>query len=206
MDLLNWLKTFNSKERFFLIGQALGNQSFELDQKFRDELSQKIKISVPKRAFVAMDYHLDWIYAALFKSCKPDVDEPIANDGSILGQQEDVDLLVAFEQAGNFHIVMVEAKGVTNWTNEQIESKAKRLTKIFAHDGNKWPNVIPYLVLMSPRPPEKLKQNGWPNWFLVDGTIAFMELSLPKEIKLKRVTRCNWVEGEGYTQWKVAKR
>jgi hypothetical protein len=36
-----------------------------------------------------------------------------------------VDLLVAFEVGGVFHLIMLEAKGATGWTNRQLAHKAR---------------------------------------------------------------------------------
>ena len=57
-DLLKILESFNRKERFFLIAQALGQYSkgvgqekkpeFTLCEEFRADLSEKVNIEVPK--------------------------------------------------------------------------------------------------------------------------------------------------------------
>lgn len=61
-DLISLLKYFNRKERFFLIGQALGNKDFKISDEFRGVISKKIKVDIPPDAFAALDCHLDWIY------------------------------------------------------------------------------------------------------------------------------------------------
>lgn len=123
--LMEFLESLNRKERFFLIGDALGNRTFQLSADYQSRLGEALDISIPDGAFVAMDYHLDWIHASLFLT-QPGVDregfhpniEPVAT-----GNQEDADLLVAFEKEGLTHLVLVEAKAETGWTNmqEQIE-------------------------------------------------------------------------------------
>lgn len=55
--MIEFLDKLNRKERFFLIGKALGNKDFKLDGSFRQELSQAFGIEIPANAFVAMDYH-----------------------------------------------------------------------------------------------------------------------------------------------------
>ena len=45
------------------------------------------------------------------------------------GNQEDADLLVAFEQGDIIHLMLVEAKAETGWTNKQMCSKAKGLSR-----------------------------------------------------------------------------
>ena len=66
-SLMELLESFNRKERFFLIGDALGNRTFQLSTDFRARLSKAFGIEPPSSAFVAMDYHLDWIHASLFR-------------------------------------------------------------------------------------------------------------------------------------------
>ncbi|MND75583.1 hypothetical protein D3C80_672090 [compost metagenome] len=65
-ELIKNLKSFNRKERFYLIGQMLGNPDFRMDDKQLNEISKLINVKIPGEYFTAMDYHLDWIYASLF--------------------------------------------------------------------------------------------------------------------------------------------
>src|SRR4051812_23440982 len=65
MIFLEYLRRLNRKERFFLVGMALGNPSFELAPAFRDLIGGALGLKIPHDSFVAMDYHLDWIYASL---------------------------------------------------------------------------------------------------------------------------------------------
>ena len=133
--LIELLESFNRKERFFLISQAVGE--FQLDDDFRRELGKAINVDVPHDAFTAMDYHLDWLTAALSAYECGDVgrifDNPLQQ--VIKGNQEDTDLLVAFEGSGDRHVVLIEAKGATGWTNAQMQSKASRLGQIFGLKG-----------------------------------------------------------------------
>ena len=77
MTLLEHLESFNRKERFFLIGEALGNRAFQLSTDFRTRLSEAFGIEPPSSAFVAMDYHLDWIHASLFLTLPGNDDEAV---------------------------------------------------------------------------------------------------------------------------------
>ena len=113
-DTIHYLGLLNRKERFHLLREALGKKTFRLDERFRIRLQSCLydspcdAVSIPPDAFVAMDYHLDWIAMALRLAA----DGPerarrdrfpldgIANDGLVSGTQQDVDLLVAFP-AGN---------------------------------------------------------------------------------------------------------
>ena len=60
---LKLLESFNRKERFFLVGQALGNPNFQLSDGFRSMLGGQDAFGIvpPKDALVFMDYHLDWL-------------------------------------------------------------------------------------------------------------------------------------------------
>jgi hypothetical protein len=114
-----------------------------------------------------MDYHFDWLYASLqladrfphdadlkdqpFES--PDFRLPKAKQPVYVNEnQEDIDLLVAFETVDTTHLVLVEAKGATSWSNAQLNSKLGRMKTIFDPDA-KWSrsDVQPHLVLISPR-------------------------------------------------------
>ena len=64
--LIENLKSFNRKERFYLVGQMLGNPEFRMDDKQLDKISELIGIKISGEYYAAMDYHLDWIYASLF--------------------------------------------------------------------------------------------------------------------------------------------
>ena len=191
MTLVEQLESFNRKERFFLVGEALGNPAFQLSTDFRTRLSEAFGIEPPSNAFVAMDYHLDWIHASLFLTQpENDVRAVHSNEKTVAtGNQEDVDLLVAFEKGDITHLLLIEAKAATGWTNKQTLSKAERLEKIFGADGAKYPQVQPYFGLMSPRHPERLKPHCWPAWMTRDGKEIWFELKLPDG--RRRVTRCD---------------
>ena len=163
-DLIELLKLFNRKERFFLVGQALGNRDFQLSKEFRESLRNSVDLSeeIPSDAFAAMDYHLDWVAAALARHAKDGGDCIFENTecGSkklVMGNQEDVDLLVAFRAKDEtYRLIFVEAKGYTSWNSDQLKSKDKRLTLLFGHDGNRIKGVKPYFCLMSPNEPVNL--------------------------------------------------
>jgi hypothetical protein len=63
-EFIEALRALNRKERFYLVGFALDNTDFKLGEEFRAQLEQSFGLSIPPDAFVAMDYHLSWIYAA----------------------------------------------------------------------------------------------------------------------------------------------
>lgn len=191
-SLIEYLESFNRKERFFLIGEALGNSKFRLSDDFRSRLSETFRVLVPSDAFVAMDYHLDWIHTSLYLA-GPGVREEAVhlNTNAITsGNQEDTDLIVAFEGKDTTHLMLIEAKAETGWTNKQMTSKAKRLEKIFGTDGKKYPNAKPYFCLMSPRLPQQLNSNKWPPWMTnSEGEPIWLCLTVPEG--RRKVTRCD---------------
>jgi len=226
--LIKRLVDLNSKERFFLVAYALGNPGFQLGDKFREDLEHAIGVQVPDDAFCAMDYHLDWIHAAIQSH---NMDSGLADtwenqDGCVEGNQEDVDLLVVFEtRAGEpskkneLHMVLVEAKATTGWTNKQIASKAMRLGRIlgFKKDFCASLDIVPHFVLTSPgKSPDKLRTKppeggwDWPEWMLMDGsTVPHMTLPVENRQSLLKVSRCGIGSedaGRGFTHWKLMRR
>jgi len=158
MTLMEHLESFNRKRRFFLIGDALGNRSFQLSNDFRARLGTGFGIQPPSSAFVAMDYHLDWIHASLFLALTGNDEEAVhLNTETVAtGTQQDVDLLVAFEEGDITHLLLIEKKAETGWRNKQMKSKVERLERIFGAGGKKYPRVKPHFGLISPRPPQQL--------------------------------------------------
>ena len=88
-------------------------------------------LEVPDHAFVAMDYHLDWIHVALLLAAD-DTDTVHSNNPTVvMATSEDVDLIVAFKQGAITHLLLLEAKAETGWTNKQTLWKARRRHRIF---------------------------------------------------------------------------
>ena len=167
--LIEHLETLNRKDRFFLVGAALGNPRFLLEENFRTSLGRMFSLDVPHDAFAAMDYHLDWIQAAIILAGN-DTDTVHSNNPTVItGTQEDVDLLVAVQEGTTTHLLLIEAKTETGWTNKQMLSKAKRLRRVFGEDGLLHPQVRPHFALMSPRPPQQLNIRKWPIWMTRGG-------------------------------------
>lgn len=207
-NLINTLRSFNSKERFFLIGHVLGNASFTLSEKFKEKIETKLHLQFPDNSFTAIDYHLDWLYASLYSTFNNGRGSQIFSNSHriIKAQQEDVDLIIAFQKDGSYHIILLEAKGVTGWTNKQMTSKANRFREIFGTDGKKWPNVIPHFLLMSPKQSKHLNISEWPTWMSVNGQAAWIELPIPNG--LRKVTRCDEAGSDDKNGgfWKVSVR
>ncbi|MFQ5825771.1 MAG: hypothetical protein ACE5IA_00305 [Dehalococcoidia bacterium] len=187
--IINNLKAFNRKERFFLIGMALGNTEFRLSRGFRDAIEQKLHLNVPEDAFAAMDYHLDWIYASLFLALKAKPVQVHQNTNNLItATQEDIDFIIAFEMGNAHHLILLEAKGVMGFNNRQLASKAQRLKEIFGDQGKCWPGVVPHFAIVSPKEPVRLNTSDWPSWMKPDNKVRWIELAIPKG--LKRLTRC----------------
>ncbi len=206
MRIIEYLKSFNRKERFHLVGQLLGNTEFNLDPNLLRKILDLLELDTPTYYFAAMDYHLDWIYASLALAHNGG-DEPRKRDHScITATQEDVDFLLAFlDDAGNTHIVMIEAKGDTTFTNEQLQSKAKRLKAIFGENNTKWANVIPHFLICSPIKPTRLKIENIPSFMLNKEQSNFNWFRLYMPSNQRKVTRCHMdgtasVDGD---HWKV---
>jgi len=151
--LIDYLRTFNRKERFYLVGMALGNPKFRLAPKFIKDLNVALGTHIPEDAFAAMDYHLDWLFASLVIISGGGGDSTRSNSGrEITGTQEDIDFIVAYPEGGKCHLTLVEAKGVTSWTNRQMNAKADRFSSIFGVDGMRFPFAVPHFVTVSPKP------------------------------------------------------
>lgn len=182
--MIDNLGKLNRKERFFLIGMVLGNPKFKLDPMFRQRLSTKFNVVIPDTSFVAMDYHFNWIYAAAALTfSSPESGRIYENaSGAIDGTQEDVDLLVAFEDSSGLnHLIMLEAKGVTAFSNNQFVHKINRFKSIFGETGDRWAEIKPYFGLVSPRKSKGLHYALCPAWLMVDDKIPWFEMSIPSD-------------------------
>jgi len=205
--LLELFKEFNAKERYFLVGEALGNRKYELSEKFRKRIGKAIGIAIPKDAFAAMDYHLDWLYACLMLASTESEKGVFENtDNVIKAQQEDIDFIIAFKHDKKCCIVLIEAKGVSHWGNKQMKSKVKRLKQIFGESGTRWNNVFPHFIMMSPKKPDNVATNDVPEWMLCERAWGWVELTISDF--LKGIERCD-VQGKKNRKgeyWKAVKR
>ena len=183
------LKAFNRKERFFLVGTALGNHEFKLCAEFKELISKALRLDIPENTFTAMDYHLDWVYASLVISRDDSIQIHSNFHRLIHASGEDSDLLVAYEVDKCCHIVFLEAKGVTRFSNSQLQSKIQRLLNIFGNDGNNWPGVIPHFAIVSPKEPQKINIDNWPDWALIGNKVKWIPLKINHN--LKKIVRCN---------------
>ncbi|BEE17240.1 hypothetical protein VAWG006_14930 [Aeromonas enteropelogenes] len=198
-SLIDNLKSFNRKERFYLICQMLGNPEFRMDDNQLDEISKLIGFTIPRKYFAAMDYHLDWIYASLYltknntASCVErnfTEENGTAIDYQISGTQEDVDFLLAFvDEKQITHLVMIEAKGDSYFSNGQLDSKNKRFMAIFGNE-NTWLNVRPHFLICSPKEPQKISIEE-PAYFIFNKKSELTWFPLKMGDGKNKVTRCN---------------
>jgi len=195
------LRRLNRKERFHLLQSVLhggspGSDSFTLSAEFRENLGRELKLEVPSDAFAAMDYQLDWIYVALYLALQnPEEGALVPKPGDWFNHdQEDTDLLVAFESPGEpptCHLVLVEAKCDTGWTNAQVESKLARLQSI--HNALQLTEASPvafHWLLTSPRRPEGLRpdSSSWLDWGSDEGGWHWIEMPVGPHC---RAVRCD---------------
>ncbi|HGK7310789.1 hypothetical protein [Aeromonas hydrophila] len=214
-ELIKNLKSFNRKERFYLVGQMLGNPDFRMDDKQLDKIYDLINIKIPREYFAAMDYHLDWIYASLYLTQNNPTgrvernfieENGIAIDHQISGTQEDVDFLLAFVDHENItHIVMIEAKGDSYFSNGQLDSKNKRFKAIFGNE-NTWPNVRPHFIICSPKKPQKINIEEPAYFIFKNSKLPWLELDMGNG--KNKVTRCDKNEkpSNDGEHWKVESR
>jgi hypothetical protein len=214
-DLISLLDDFNRKERFFLIRYRLeGDKKLHPEADFRNALGGALGIHIPPDASWWMDYHLDWLYASLvihqdggIVDPKKVYQSPEPGGKNVNASQQDIDLLIAFEeQATPTHILLVEAKLDTSWTNKQFSSKVARLAQIFGHDGSRYPEVVPNFAIFSPKEPTKLLTLDLCPWMLnKDGKVPWVKLAPNR--KWRQITRCNsgGLRSELGEYWRILK-
>ncbi|MBW8003310.1 MAG: hypothetical protein FVQ80_15070 [Planctomycetes bacterium] len=181
--LLENLQLFNRKERFHLLATALPLQHSEnlLDPAFAKQLEGLTGLTLPERVFLAIDYHLDWLYAALhtarmshraselrWSSATPldnVFSRKVNGRQAIARSPRDIDLLLAYDDNGRVQILLIEAKFDTSWSNSQLREKAGHLANIFGPNENEWEDLaIPHFLVASPREPQRLDWDVLPNW------------------------------------------
>ena len=142
--------------------------------------------------YAAMDYHLDWLRGALWCTKNrlagaPNEDfvpvERFAKSPSalrdVMGNQEDIDLLLVIADERKTHLVLVEAKGDSSFTETQISSKLSRLESIFqAEDSRADDGLLVSIVLLAPRSvaTRAAQKNGVDISTSINGRIAKMKM------------------------------
>ena len=192
MSFLELLQSFNRKERYHLLSDVL-NDPFNLSEDYRCRLQCAINVPVPKSAWVAMDYHLDWISVAvkLYGAKRsPDNCGKLDNSNNKLfkANQQDIELVIAFEVGMKINLVLVEAKAYeAKWDKNQLSSKLDRLREIFEPPVE---GIYPFLVLTSPRRGENWVRKRLKNDLDMFGVFAdrtyYMALDLFPRFKITR--------------------
>lgn len=158
-ELTDILDRFNCKERNLLIRDALGHSPSKpllLDDDFLQRLGIALgDLKIPKDAWWATDYHLNWIAGALslWRCGEPAIGTAQMNphsEGSsarwlVERSQEDVDLLIAFDTT----LILVEVKAFGYFTNKQIGSKLNRWRLLKKQSELPLPGVTFHFMLMS---------------------------------------------------------
>lgn len=183
------LKHLNAKERDHLMRLAyLGEGakyeesrvfiSAELDRLLRRlELGERFSLSESATCvFAGMDYHLDWLFAALSAAVvnpgwRPTGDslppvpmepfevvdgiKPLYTDfRPVTGSQEDIDLLVVYSDGARLLVLVIEAKGSAKFDKVQLARKLIRLDRILVRSGmlaNDRPQIDFRFVLAAPK-------------------------------------------------------
>lgn len=197
--LIRRLKCFNAKERYWVVHAALGH--FRPSSEFLISAAKAAGVSPPHEecqddsVFLAMDYHLNWLYAALCTAESPlpnarvtlsnqrlpgterDKTSGLVGDGyraQLENSQEDIDLLIAYLRAdGVTQLILIEAKCVGTFTPGQLNSKFARLEGIFNTLGSKGFIDIKMLLMSPDRPPRRNLSGSkdvlrWPAWIFPD--------------------------------------
>jgi len=177
-SLAGSLERFNRKERNLLVRAVLGHETkaLELSGEFRKTVADALQIAlIPPDAWWATDYHIAWLAGALAvytegadqavaKRARPN---PSVNGSSLVeGNQEDIDVVIA----SGFDLILIEAKGVGAWDNDQLRSKLARLELVrneYMSFITKTPPASPlinfHFLIMSPHLPGNLEVE-WPEW------------------------------------------
>ena len=70
-DTIEYLRRLSRKERLHILRVALACATYRLDDHLRAARQARLgavlrdEVSIPPDAFVAMEYHLDWIHMAI---------------------------------------------------------------------------------------------------------------------------------------------
>ena len=87
-ELLEYLESFNRKERFILLAEAIGPPGIRLGKGFRDRVGVAFGLEIPADALVAMDYHVDWLRASLLWR-HADTSVPMSHAGCLIRGYQD---------------------------------------------------------------------------------------------------------------------
>jgi hypothetical protein len=233
IGVIDRLKAFNRKERDHLVKFAFCQEprAPELADGFWKMISDEPIQPKPKQLFFAMDYHLNWLFAAILTAADEEKDlqsktwdnkwkvqlsasEKELHPYPVKGNQQDVDFLVVWfsELSNALEIVLVEAKLDSAWDSDQFKSKKTRLDLIkrVSEKSNLGLGVINWrLLLVSPKDqaPSSKEFNvdlikNKQDWML-DDSHQLWHRTLPVPHNLQRVTRTEKNKNGGYDCWKI---
>jgi hypothetical protein len=164
-----------------------------LGASFRAALHSKLGIGVPEDAFLAFDYQISNLYAAAVLSGEhPGVHR--TGGGIERGNQEHIDLLLAWEAGDAIELLLIEAEGVNGWSAKRLLSRALWLGDVFGYDSGSqnFDFLRPHFAIASPLAPSAdLPTLEWPAWMLdAFGRPAWLELPVPNDlIKVTKTDR-----------------
>jgi hypothetical protein len=165
--LIRNLKLLNAKERDHLMRLAYLGQSTpydasstylapELDSALRGHALDMGLTASAKCIFAGMDYHLDWLFAAMWMAhlapdwappdtaprvpmdvhvAVPGVDPLYTDFRPVTGSQEDIDFLAVFDDGSKLAVLLIEAKGSAAFDKVQLARKLIRLDRILVDSG-----------------------------------------------------------------------
>lgn len=187
------LKLLNAKERDHLmrlayLGQGepyAGSSKFlspEMDELLLEHVHEMGLTDRAKCVFAGMDYHLDWLFAALYiAKTDPDwcpsappppgaleehggvegTDDEYTDFRSVNGSQEDLDLLVVYREGDKLAVLFIEAKGSAAFARVQLARKLIRLDRILVNSKvwSKESSAFAFrLILMAPEWPSSRRR------------------------------------------------
>lgn len=204
MRLVDHLRAFDSHERAILLHAATG-RDFRLSTEFRQRIRETIDVAPPASAFVATDYTIDWLYAALCSVWGHVGSRQTRPTGQKLtGSIEDIDLLIGWDGKPRPRLVFVEAKGYNGWSTKQLNHKIDRLDEV----------VTPFmdyidvdLILTGPAPGRGLDSSTWPGWAKPGAEPNFIELDDPgPRFSIRRCDESGHPTKTDWTHWEVILR
>lgn len=198
MTLIDYLRSFDRKERFAVFKEVFGlprNDDLCIGHSFRTKLEYCIATPIPEKVFCATDYHLDWIEASLHLlrhesgESFPRITRPSDDFNK---SQRDIDLLIAFEDdvsPDETHVVLVEAKAYDYWNKQQLEKKIRRLQEIFERSTPGAEHTKPHLVLLTNKKSTGITADNWSCWMKKCGGPNWLCYCLPPR---KQIRRCDF--------------
>lgn len=207
-SLQNLLTTFDRKERHALLDKVFRSNISHISSEFISEIQVELGIKIPDDPVWFLDYHIDWMEAAIFIYLN---DKDLGDECCFLRDggeghprftleftQRDIDFLIYFKQNDSDNLIMIEAKYDTSWGNKQVNAKLDRLEAIRRNyiEANKTKskqvNINFYYVLLSPVKPKRLSTNVKWHWIELNACDNLHTVSRCDINKLKRKDGKYW--------------